>query len=44
MQPEHGLHAQAGDVLAARLDDLSTDAQEGPAAFRAKRPPVWTGR
>ncbi len=23
---------------------LSADAQEGPAAFRAKRPPVWTGR
>jgi len=21
---------------------LSADAQEGPAAFRAKRPPVWT--
>jgi len=23
---------------------LSADAQEGPAAFRDKRPPVWTGR
>ena len=23
---------------------LSADAQEGPAAFRAKRPPAWTGR
>jgi enoyl-CoA hydratase/carnithine racemase len=23
---------------------LSADAQEGPAAFRAKRPPGWTGR
>ena len=22
----------------------SADAQEGPAAFRDKRPPVWTGR
>jgi hypothetical protein len=22
----------------------STDAQEGPAAFRDKRPPGWTGR
>ena len=23
---------------------LSDDAQEGPAAFRDKRPPAWTGR
>jgi enoyl-CoA hydratase/carnithine racemase len=23
---------------------LSADAQEGPRAFRDKRPPVWTGR
>jgi 1,4-dihydroxy-2-naphthoyl-CoA synthase len=23
---------------------LSDDAQEGPAAFRDKRPPVWKGR
>jgi enoyl-CoA hydratase/carnithine racemase len=23
---------------------LSQDAQEGPAAFRGKRRPVWTGR
>ncbi len=23
---------------------LSADAQEGPAAFRAQRAPVWTGR
>ena len=23
---------------------LSSDAQEGPAAFREKRTPVWTGR
>jgi len=23
---------------------LSADAQEGPAAFRDKRTPVWTGR
>jgi 1,4-dihydroxy-2-naphthoyl-CoA synthase len=23
---------------------LSADAQEGPAAFREKRPPVWRGR
>jgi enoyl-CoA hydratase/carnithine racemase len=23
---------------------LSADAQEGPAAFRDKRPPIWTGR
>ena len=23
---------------------LSADAQEGPAAFREKRPPVWQGR
>jgi hypothetical protein len=22
----------------------SADAQEGPAAFRDKRPPIWTGR
>jgi enoyl-CoA hydratase/carnithine racemase len=22
----------------------SADAQEGPAAFRDKRPPAWTGR
>ena len=22
----------------------SADAQEGPAAFRDRRPPVWTGR
>jgi enoyl-CoA hydratase/carnithine racemase len=36
------VYATAEDIWAPVY--LSADAQEGPAAFRDKRPPVWTGR
>ncbi|MGE3285842.1 MAG: enoyl-CoA hydratase/isomerase family protein [Pseudonocardia sp.] len=45
------LSAECGrDVAYARAEEIwepvyrSADAQEGPAAFREKRTPVWTGR
>jgi enoyl-CoA hydratase/carnithine racemase len=41
-RPLSEAYAAAEDIWAPVY--RSADAQEGPAAFRAKRPPAWTGR